>query len=324
MTQYWVADVEPNPRFTLYTRGNVGEVFPRVMTALTGTLIGDAVQRGQTELMVELGVLRPHEIVGPSIGTGVFGGYLYMNGSSMRLFGVRMPGMSARDTDEQVMGEVTDLPPYRPAKGDRNLRASLAVSRYVLTMLRSPDLSPLERARAEAKAWLATMPDVDTAADEQLLRWLDTYPPRQAASMSRLLRFSGMAAAPRGLLDRFLDRPGVPAGLANRIVSGTGDVDSAQLPQRLWALGRLVAGDPALTAAFDEGLEDIATRTSDTPLAAGGRRLPRRVRPPRQRRVRAGNAGVDHGPGSGLRGDRSAAARAGRPRPCRRRRSPDG
>ncbi len=213
MTQYWVADVEPNPRFTLYTRGNVGEVFPRVMTALTGTLIGDAVQRGQTELMVELGVLRPHEIVGPSIGTGVFGGYLYMNGSSMRLFGVRMPGMSARDTDEQVMGEVTDLPPYRPAKGDRNLRASLAVSRYVLTMLRSPDLSPLERARAEARAWLATMPDVDTAADEQLLRWLDTYPPRQAASMSRLLRFSGMAAAPRGLLDRFLDRPGVPAGL---------------------------------------------------------------------------------------------------------------
>ena len=96
MTQYWVADTEPNARFTLYTRGNVGEVFPHVMTALTGTLIGDAVQRGQTELIVEIGVLRPHEVVGPSVGTGVFGGYLYMNGSAMRLFGVRMPGMSAR------------------------------------------------------------------------------------------------------------------------------------------------------------------------------------------------------------------------------------
>ena len=117
VTQYWVADDEPNERFTLYTRGNVGEVFPHVMTALTGTLIGDAVQRGQTELLVEMGVLRPHEIVGPSVGTGVFGGYLYMNGSAMRLFGVRMPGMSARDADEQVMGEVTDLPPYRPGEG---------------------------------------------------------------------------------------------------------------------------------------------------------------------------------------------------------------
>ena len=82
----------PNDRFTLYTRGNVGEVFPRVMTALTRTLIGDAVARGQNELFVEMGVLgltsdRP---VG---GHGRVRGYLYSSGSAMRLFGVRMPGM---------------------------------------------------------------------------------------------------------------------------------------------------------------------------------------------------------------------------------------
>ena len=88
------------------------------------------------------------------------------------------------------------------------------------------------------------MPDLRSASDEQLLRWLDTYPPRQAASMKRLLQFSMLAGAPRGLLDRFLARPGVPPGMANRIVGGTGDVDSAQLAQRLWALGRLVAADP--------------------------------------------------------------------------------
>jgi len=35
MAQIWVADTEPNERFTLYTRGNTGEVFPHVMTALT-------------------------------------------------------------------------------------------------------------------------------------------------------------------------------------------------------------------------------------------------------------------------------------------------
>ena len=132
MARIWVADTEPNERFTLYTRGNVGEVFPHVMSALTGTLIGDAVRPGQTDVLVEMGVLRPHEVTGPSVGTGVFGGYLYMSGSAMRLFGVRMPGMSPADADEQVMGEVTDLPPYRRAKGDRNLIASLALSRYVL------------------------------------------------------------------------------------------------------------------------------------------------------------------------------------------------
>src|SRR6476659_10083298 len=102
MTGIWVADTEPNDLFTLYTRGNVGEEFPRLMTALTGTLIGDAVRHGQSELFIEMGVLRPHEVTGPSVGTGVFGGYLYMNASAMRLFGVRVPGLSPTDAERQV------------------------------------------------------------------------------------------------------------------------------------------------------------------------------------------------------------------------------
>jgi rifampicin phosphotransferase len=266
MTRIWVADTEPNERFTLYTRGNVGEVFPNVLTALTGTMIGDAVHRGQTEFLVEIGVLRPYELTGPSIGTGVFGGYLYMSGSAMRLFGVRMPGMSVADVNEQMMGEVPDLPPYRRAKGDRNLMATLALSRYVVRLFRSPRLDTLDAARADAQAWLATMPDTATAADDELLAWLGAYPGRIAASMRRLLRFSALAAAPRGLLDRILSRPGMPPGLANRIVGGTGDVDSAQLARRMWALGRLVADDPTLTALFDEGLDGIDARTAAMPL----------------------------------------------------------
>ena len=266
MDRIWVADDEPNERFTLYTRGNVGEVFPHVMTALTGTLIGQAVQEAQVGLLTEMGVLRPDEVVGSSVGTGVFGGYLYMNGSAMRLFGVRMPGMSAGDADEQVMGSTTGMPPYRRAKGDRSVRASLRLTRYLLTMMRSPDLTPLATARVEAQAWLTTMPDLNAASDAQLLDWLNTYPPRLAASMKRLLFFSGLAAAPRGLLDRAVDRPRLPAGIANRIVGGTGDVDSAQLAQRVWSLSRLVAGDEKLTAAFDAGLDHIAARTQETSL----------------------------------------------------------
>jgi pyruvate,water dikinase len=262
----WVADNEPNQRFSLYTRGNVGEVFPRVMTALTGTLIGDAVQQGQNEVFVDMGVLRPHEVTGPSVGTGVFGGYLYMSGSAMRLFGVRMPGMSPRDADEQVMGDVQGVPPYVRSRGDRNLIATLLLSRTVLRMMRRPDLAPLDEARRAAQVWLTTMPDLHTGTDEQLLQWLRTFPPRQAVSMRRLLEFGMLAGAPRGLLDRVLDRPNMPPGLANRMVSGTGDVDSARLAQRLWGLSRLVAEDPAIAAAFDAGLDGLPERTCDTAL----------------------------------------------------------
>lgn len=262
----WVADSEPNERFTLYTRGNVGEVFPHVMTALTGTLIGDAVRQAQTEVFVEMGVLRPREVTGPSVGTGVFGGYLYSSGSAMRLFGVRMPGMTATTGDEQVFGSVEDLPPYQPAKGDGSLIATVLVSRYALGLFRRPDLTPLDDARRAAQDWLGTMPDLVSAPTDELLLWIQTYPPRVGASMKRLLRYSILAGAPRSLLDRMLDRPGVPDGLANRIVGGTGDVDSAQPAHRLWALGRLVAADTDLTAAFDADLDGIVERTMGTPL----------------------------------------------------------
>lgn len=266
VARIWVADTDPNERFTLYTRGNVGEVFPHVMTALTGTLIGDDVRQGQVDMFVEMGVLRPREVAGPSVGTGVFGGYLYMSGSAMRLFGVRMPGMSAHDADEQVMGDIADVPPYRRSKGDRNVVASLRLAVFAVKLMRRPDLTPLDRARIDARNWLASMPDLHTASDAELLHWLESFPPRQGASMKRLLQWGGLAGAPRGLLDRALDRPSAPPGLANRIVSGTGDVDSAQLPRRLWALGRLVAADESLSRLFDEGLDRIAERTRDSPL----------------------------------------------------------
>ena len=91
MGPIWVADTEPNERFTLHTRGNVGEVFPHAMTPLTGTLIGPAVREGQIEVFLEMGVLRPHEVTGPSVGTGVFGGYLYMSASAYGCSGCGCP-----------------------------------------------------------------------------------------------------------------------------------------------------------------------------------------------------------------------------------------
>jgi len=267
-TPIWVADTDPNERFALYSRGNTGEVFPHVITALTGTLIGEPIRQGQVEVFVEMGVVRRSEITGPSVSTGVFGGYLYMNASTMRLFGERMPGMSVREIDTQVMGD-TATPPHHRAKGDRNAAATLRLAFYAIRLLRRPSLAPLATARADATRWLTTMPALDAATDAQLLEWLGGFPERQGASMKRLLQWSGIAGAPRGILDRLLDRPKAPPSLANRITGGTGAVDSAQLAQRLWQLGRLVAADEHLTRSFDEGLHDIARRTQHTDLDVG-------------------------------------------------------
>jgi phosphohistidine swiveling domain-containing protein len=264
----WVTDSEPNPRFRLYTRGNVGEVFPHALTPLTATLIGDEVQGAQKQLFLDMGVLRPHEATGPSVGTGVFGGYLYMNASAMRIFGVRMPGLSAADAEQQVTGTVGELPPYRREKGDRNLAATFALMRRGLRLLRAPDLTFLDEARRDAEAWVGTLPELATATDADLLAWLRTYPPRLGASMRRLLDAGMISVAPQGVLDQLVARRAhASPGLLNRLVAGTGEVDSAQPALRLWALGRVVAADAQLTAAFDAGLDGIEARTAGTPFA---------------------------------------------------------
>ena len=266
MTTTWVADHVPSERFPLYSRGNVGEVFPNAITVLTSTLISDAVSRGQFLVMNEMGALGPDEFDGPPPFTGVFGGHLYMNHSVMRVVGIRMPGLSVDDVDEQITGDVAGLPPHRRAPGDRNLLATMRIARYTTTLLRTPDLAALDDARREAQAWLATMPDLSTASDRALLAWLDTYPPRLSASMARLLRSGVVAGIPRGFLDRILEWRKAPPGLANRIVGGTGDVDSARMAHELWRLGRLVASDADLSARFDDGLDDIGQRCRGTAL----------------------------------------------------------
>jgi pyruvate,water dikinase len=134
-------------------------------------------------------------------------------------------------------------------------------------LLRSPDLTFLDDARRDAEAWVATLPDPATAPDDELLAWLQTYPPRLGASMRRLLDAGMLSVAPQGMLEQLVARRGAPPGLLNRLVAGTGDVDSAQPALRLWALGRMVASDPALGTAFDLGLDDIEARTAGTPFA---------------------------------------------------------
>ncbi len=262
----WVADMEPSERYPLYTRGNTGEVFPHVLSALGGTLMGDDVGRAQMEVFREIGFVTPRDIDGIRLGTGVFGGYLYGNGSLARIMGVRTPGMNATTSDEQVFGKVEGLPPYRPAKGDRNLLATARVTIFLMKILRDPDLAPLDRARADAQAWVVSMPDPATAADDELLAFVADYPQRLAASMKRLLYFSMIAAGPRAVLDKVIDRPGLKAGLANRLVSGIDDVDSARIAQEQWALGRVVAGDASLMAMFDAGLDGMSDRITGTAL----------------------------------------------------------
>lgn len=264
----WIVEDEYTPRFPIWTRGNAGEVFPNVVTPLGGTIYADAPALGHRRNFVEMGLFTDDEIRRHGIVvSGVFGGYLYLNMSVFRLMGVRTPGMTPEMSDEQGFG-VNDAPPYRPMSGDRSLAATLRMSRWAMRALRRPDLSVVDEARRRADAWVASLPDVRTASDDELLVLVPTFTARITEFFGPLGQATALAGIGRGGLEQMLRRRtgGDPTLLVNRMTAGLGTIESALPAQRLWQLGRMVAADPALTAEFDQGLDTVVDHLQATPL----------------------------------------------------------
>src|SRR6202011_2661671 len=108
----WVADDEASLRFPIYTRGNVGEVFPSVVMPLTWTALGRQAELGWREAFGDFGIVADGDFGDePMLVLGVFGGYCYINASYVRVFAVRTPGLTVRDIDRQFFG-ASDAPPY--------------------------------------------------------------------------------------------------------------------------------------------------------------------------------------------------------------------
>jgi pyruvate,water dikinase len=266
MSQRWVIDTEPSRRFPVYTRGNSGEVFPNVMTPMTGSLIGDASVEGQVDALLDLGLLVGSDVTDRrSMGTGVFHGYLYGNLSIIRVVASRAPGLSAADADRQVAGVTEDAPPHRSQSGDRNLRATVKGGWTLVRAMLRPDIGEVDEARADTDRWRATIPDPATRTDDELVRFVRSYPPRFADRMRLLLTYSGHAAASGSMMERFADLAGAPPGTAATLSAGLGTIDSASPAFRLWELGRRVAASSTLTTIFDDGAQfsDLAGRAGE-------------------------------------------------------------
>jgi hypothetical protein len=76
--RWWVVDHFPTPKFPLVCRGNTGEVYPNVVTPLTGSIVNVPFLEGQAALSRELGLATPKQLAlfdGVNGGiTAVFGG----------------------------------------------------------------------------------------------------------------------------------------------------------------------------------------------------------------------------------------------------------
>ncbi len=258
-TKHWLIDRQPSSRFPVYTRGNSGEVFPNVMTPMTGSLIGDASHDGQTRAMRGLGLVIDDDFAEHgAVSTGVFGGYLYGNLSLIRVVSERVPGMSADDADRQIAGLSDDAPVHRPQPGDRSVKASLRGTWVMGTRLLRPDISEVDNARVATDRWRAALPDPRSQSDTELIEFVRSYPQRFSDGMRLLLLTSGFAAAGGSAIEQFAERAGAPPGTATTLTAGLGTIDSASPAFKLWDLGRKVAASQRLSRLFDEDVDVAA------------------------------------------------------------------
>ncbi len=258
-----LADHLPDPSGALWCRGNVGEVFPNVVTPLSSSLYMGAMEVGQADAAREWGMVTDAQYRSFEEGhgwlTGVFGGYLYGNVTLARSAVSRSPGLTVELVDEQMFG-LSDAPPHKASKGERDLRAALTTVRTIASAMRRPDDSRLRADQAAIAEYVARQPtidraSIDTASHDELVTVARSMTPWAKRMMHHLLVASSAAGISRSLLERVvasLDEP----GLENRLTAGLGTVESAEPAQELWPIGRMVAASPTLTAFFDEGLFD--------------------------------------------------------------------
>jgi rifampicin phosphotransferase len=261
--KYYVTDTDLSARFPIYTRANVGEVFPDPVTPLTSDTTLYLAELGWRDAWVRMGAFDADEFPdGQFAQLGVLGGYCYLNASLIRLFGERAPGLSWQAMDETFFGAQPGIPPYEEMAGD--IRPDLsekigATFGYVLGQSSIDDLTELTEDRAMTRALRASRPDLRALSDTELWERYQSLTETHRTMFAHHLFTTYMATLPLGIVSAVATAVGRP-DLIMPIVAGIGDVDSAAPSYAMWELSRLPANSPEFDAGFQAFLDEYGSR----------------------------------------------------------------
>lgn len=262
MSERWIVDDEPSTRYPIYTRGNVGEVFPDPVAPLSATLaITPYSEPGWRDALVRAGVFTADEFDPDNNEIiGIFGGYCYLNVSITRIMAVRIPGMTPEMIDLALFGAQPGVPPYAPQPGDDDEARATAAFEWLIWIMTATDLPELREAEEMTKRLRDERPAVAALADEELVaRMRALYADHFRELFAQHIYISSAVQIPLGIITQVCEALGDPS-LAMRLIAGLGDVESAAPSWAMWDLGRRVAESGTLTVEFDTGVPGLLDR----------------------------------------------------------------
>ena len=261
----WTVDDDISTKYPIYTRGNVGEVFPDPVAPLSWTLMGrTGAEMGWRDAWVKTGAFDYEEFGNAgNVIVAVFGSYCYLNVSLARIFAVRTPGFTPEMMDQALFGTMDGVPPYTalPTDADSEKEAALgATLGWVFTV---QDFPEIEADAAATRELRAKRPDFSTMSTDEVLDYgLHVMRSHFRGLFAAHLHTSFLATVPLGMVSGICEAIGQgPAAMT--LTSGLGGVDSAAPSWAMWELGRVTAGSASLTAEFNAGVPGILARLQE-------------------------------------------------------------
>ena len=264
----WVVDDEPSTQYPIYTRGNVGEVFPEAVAPLSWSLAArPGSEAGWRDAYVRFGAFNHDEFDPDHIeNLGCFGGYAYLNVSLSRILAVRTPGLTPELMDQAIFG-TSEAPPYAAQPTDESPAHTERVMQTIGWVLTQETLTDLLDDQRMVDELVASRPDFSAMGNREILEWARSHMEGFRHLFGQHIFISYAATVPVGMVSQICAELGDPT-MAMRLVTAVGDVDSAAPSYSLWDLSRAVASSPSLTAAFDAGVDGLLDRLRSDDHAA--------------------------------------------------------
>ena len=260
---YYVTDTALSERFPIYTRANVGEVFPDPVTPFTSTTALWLSELGWRDAWLRMGAFEGDEFPADEFcQLGVVGGYCYLNASLIRLFAERAPGLSWRDMDAQFFGAQPGIPEYEEMPGDVRPDLTERIGGFfgeIFATTSLDDLSELTEDRASTRALRASRPDLAAMSEHDLYaRYLELCEVHRTMFGHHLF-VTYAATVPLGVINGVATAVGRP-DLVMPLIAGVGHVDSAEPSYAMWALSRVDGAGDEFRTGFDAFLAEYGSR----------------------------------------------------------------
>jgi len=267
MAEEYFVGTNTSDRYPIWTRANVGEVFPDPVALSTFDFAfqnDDGIQmseQGFRDAYIRIGAFEESEFDPDNpVFLGVFGGYTYLNASLMRIFGERAPGLSAQDIDDAFFGVQPGIPPYEQHPDDPSPEAEARIGEVFGWALTTPDLPEVLAQEQEVNLLRENRPDFASMGDHELVDWIESFFRGGFRKLfAQHIFISFLTTVPLGIVSAVCEAIGRPTD-AMKIMAGLGDVESAAPSMAMWELGRQATSSSSVSAVFEAGISNLDTR----------------------------------------------------------------